>query len=80
MEIELDERGTVNLKNDLSRLGFTLSGAEFETILARLPEDIVQFVNSIFVAEGFNPDAADRHLWRQVRDAVVNAHNHRVGG
>jgi hypothetical protein len=31
------------------------------------------FTDAVFSAEGLDPDAADRHLYRQVRDVVASA-------
>lgn len=80
MEIELNERGVIRLQNNLAKLGFTLFQPDFTVLAARLPENVQEFVDAIFVAEGMNPHSVDRNLWRQVRDAVINAHDQSIGG
>ena len=76
MDIYLANKTAVKLENSLCvKLGFCSMQEKYNEIINELPTDITEFVNSIFIAEGLNPDSADRKLWRQVRDLVMEAHH-----
>ncbi|MEX0734236.1 MAG: hypothetical protein WD944_01365 [Steroidobacteraceae bacterium] len=70
----LDER---NVKALLDRLcvdlGFCLPPQEQHRLSQNPPSDIIAFTEAVFIAEGLNPEYADRHLHRQVRDYVAEA-------
>jgi hypothetical protein len=52
-------------------LGFCLPPRERERLLTSPPATVDAFTDAVFVAEGMNPELADRHLWRQVRSRVA---------
>jgi hypothetical protein len=52
-------------------LGFCLPPAEQVQLCNDPPETALAFTDAVFRAEGLNPEHADRHLYRQVRDYVV---------
>ena len=52
-------------------LGFCLPPEECARLSGSPPQTVEAFTNAVFVAEGLDPDLADRHLWRQVRDRVT---------
>ena len=54
-------------------LGFCLRHAERSRLVERPPDDAATFANEVFLAEGLNPELADRHLYRQVRDRIAEA-------
>jgi hypothetical protein len=54
-------------------LGFCLPPAEHNRLCDDPPQDVVLFTDAVFRAEGLNPEHADRHLYRQVRDYVAEA-------
>jgi hypothetical protein len=54
-------------------LGFCLPPAEIERLANDPPVDVLRFTDAVFRAEGLNPELADRHLYRQVRDSVAQA-------
>jgi hypothetical protein len=56
-------------------LGFCLPPAEQSQLEKNPPDDADSFARAVFVAEGLNPDHAGRHLYRQVRNRVVDAMN-----
>jgi len=43
------------------------------------PTDLSEFVDLIFSLEGLNPETADRHLKRKIRDLIVQAHHQDSG-
>ena len=57
------------------KLGFCSMREKFHRIVESLPMDLSKTVDEIFLAEGLVPESADRKLWRQVRDMVVQAHH-----
>jgi hypothetical protein len=60
------------LLNDLCvKLGFCLPPDDIARLVNETPPSVASFVDSVFVAEGLNPEIADRHLYRQVRDMVA---------
>jgi len=61
------------LLDDLcSELGFCLARKEREYLSANPPDSASAFANAVFAAEGLNPELADRHLWRQIRDRIAD--------
>lgn len=59
--------------NLCTELGFCLSPEACMRIQQELSEDINDFTNAVFTAEGLDPNTADRHLYRQVRAKIVEA-------
>lgn len=53
-----------------TELGFCLPPAEQARLAASPPASVRAFTDAIFIAEGLDPQLADKHLWRQVRDRV----------
>ena len=51
--------------------GFCLPSQEHDKLLANPPQELIAFVNAIFIAEGLNPDTANRSTYRAVRDRVA---------
>jgi hypothetical protein len=37
------------------------------------PSEVGEFTNAVFVAEGLDPDTADRHMYREVRAMIDDA-------
>ena len=56
-------------------LGFCLPPAAQSQLEKHPPDDADSFARAVFVAEGLNPDHAGRHLYRQVRNRIVDAMN-----
>jgi hypothetical protein len=54
-------------------LGFCLPSAQQQRLINAPPQDIEAFTNAVFVAEGLNPELADRNLYRQVQRVVAEA-------
>jgi hypothetical protein len=54
-----------------AEMGFCLSPAQFERLAGSEPNDASAFTDEVFRAEGMDPETADRHLYRQVRDVVT---------
>ena len=54
-------------------LGFCLPPQQLARIEAEEWVDVVALTDAVFMAEGLNPQAADRHLYRQVRQHVAEA-------
>ena len=73
MKIALTEPGAIRLQNELAGLGFCFSAEEYRQLMAHLPCRLTDFTNAVFKAEKMDPDFADRHLWRRVRDAILEA-------
>ena len=70
----LSEPEVDSLLNKLCiELGFCLSPESQERIRQNPPETVPKFTDTVFAEEGLDPDSADRHLYRQVRDRVVEA-------
>ena len=59
-----------------SDLGFCLPSDEHKRISSNPPDDVIAFVDAVFIAEGMNPGTADRHVYRRVRDYVSAAFKH----
>lgn len=55
------------------RLGFCLPPEAQYRLRENPPPDVRSFTEAVFVAEGLDPETADRHLYRQVRDVVAKA-------
>ena len=60
-------------------LGFCLVPEQRERLAAMAPTSVHVFTDAVFLAEGLDPQVADRHLWRQVRDRV-REHFNSAGG
>jgi len=56
------------------RLGFCLPPNEQIQLEMSPPRDALSFTNAVFVAEGLDPDTANRILYRKVRDMVAAAY------
>jgi hypothetical protein len=54
-------------------LGFCLPPSEAQNIVNHPPASVADFTNAIFMAEGLNPEVADKKLYRQIRDRVQKA-------
>ena len=62
-------------------LGFCLPPAEEARLVSSPPTSVKAFTDAVFMAEGLDPQLADKHLWRQVRDRVIEYFkNIEVGG
>lgn len=55
------------------RLGFCQPPVETQRLRELPPSDARAFTDAVFIAEGMDPELADRHLHRQVRDLVREA-------
>lgn len=55
------------------RLGFCLPPAEKQRLCEAPPASVAAFTDAVFVAEGLDPQIANRRLYRQVRDLVQEA-------
>jgi hypothetical protein len=60
-------------------LGFCLPPQEQARLIANPPDDARAFTDAAFSAEGLNPQYADRHTYRAVRDYVADAFHHNGG-
>jgi hypothetical protein len=65
------DRTGVLLDQLCADLGFCLPPEEQERLILSPPATINAFTDAIFVAEGLDPELADKRLWRQVRDRVT---------
>ena len=54
-----------------TELGFCLPPTERARLEASPPTSVQAFTDAVFVAEGIDPELADKHLWRQVRDRMA---------
>lgn len=54
-------------------LGFCLQPKAAERIARNPPDDVREFTDTVFVAEGLEPATSDRRLYRQVRNVVAEA-------
>lgn len=52
------------------RLGFCLPPVEKQRLCENPPSGVLAFTDAVFIAEGMDPELADRHLYRQIRDLV----------
>ena len=55
-----------------TELGFCLPPAERARLVASPPTTVEDFTKAVFIAEGLDPELADKHLYRQVRDRIVD--------
>ena len=70
----LTESEAQQLLDDLCvRLGFCLPPEDSKRLRESPPADPLSFTDAVFRAEGLDPDTTDRHLYRQVRNAVADA-------
>ncbi len=68
----LDQSELESLLDDLCiGYGFCLPSEEHDKLLANPPQDVIAFVDAVFIAEGLNPETASRHTYRAVRDRVA---------
>jgi hypothetical protein len=54
-------------------LGFCLAPDDKQRLINSQPNDVKAFTDSVFIAEGLNPESADKHLYRQVKSQVEAA-------
>lgn len=54
-------------------LGFCLPPEDEEHLRENPPSDVDTFTDAVFLAEGLDPQHADRHLYRRVREVVWEA-------
>ena len=75
-------RSTTELLLDrlCTELGFCLPPAEYARLAASPPTSVRAFTDAVFLAEGLDPQLADKHLWRQVRDRVIVYFNNAESG
>ena len=68
----LDQSEVKSLLDDLCiGYGFCLPSEEHDKLLANPPQDVIAFVDAVFIAEGLNPETASRSTYRAVRDRVA---------
>ena len=60
-------------------LGFCLPPEGYDRIMDEPPTDLSEFVDLVFSLEGLNPETADIHLKRKIRDLIVQAHHQDSG-
>jgi hypothetical protein len=53
--------------------GFCLPPGAAQRLASDQPDDIVDFTDAVFRAEGLDPRSADRRLYRRVRSLVADA-------
>jgi len=76
LEIVLGQKPRERLLNDLCvKYGFCLPPEGYDKILDEPPTELSEFVDLVFSLEGLNPETADLHLKRQIRDLIVQAHH-----
>ena len=54
-------------------LGFCLPPEDENRLRKNPPSDVDTFTDAVFLAEGINPQYAERHLYRRVREVVWEA-------
>jgi hypothetical protein len=70
----LNQTEVASLLADLCiRYGFCLPSDEQGKLLANPPQEVIAFVDAVFIAEGINPETSDRNTYRAVRDRVAEA-------
>jgi hypothetical protein len=70
----LDAAKTESLLSKLCiELGFCLPPEKENRLIKNPPKTIDDFTDAVFRAEGLNPEYAERHLYRQVRNKVAEA-------
>jgi hypothetical protein len=67
------------LSNLCTTLGFCLPPSDQVALRTNPPRHPDDFTRAVFLAEGLDPATADRHLYRQVRDAVRTAFHDGAG-
>jgi len=76
MQVSLSEGTRNQLLNDLCvKLGFCLPMEGRNRILDDPPEYLDEFVDLIYEFEGLNPETADLHVKRMIRDMIIKAHH-----
>lgn len=55
------------------QLGFCLPPDEQQRFKVSPPADVRSFTDAVFIAEELDPNMAERHLYRQVRDMIADA-------
>ncbi len=58
-----------------AELGFCLPPEQYARFVTSPPTSVRAFTDAVFLAEGLDPQLADKHLWRQVRDRVTEHFN-----
>ena len=77
MEIVLGQKSRERLLNDLCvKYGFCLPADGYDKIMDEPPTELSEFVDLVFTLEGLDPETADLHLKRKIRDLIVQAHHH----
>jgi hypothetical protein len=56
-----------------TKLGFCLPADEQARLCKTPPEDVDVFTKAVFLAEGFDLETVDKHLYRKVRERVAEA-------
>lgn len=70
----LTESEVLRVLDDLCvKMGFCLPPADQLRLKQCPPCDVRAFTDAVFLAEGFDVELADRHLYRRVRDMVAAA-------
>ena len=70
----LDEKAMQSLLSKLCvDLGFCLDPEKENFILKSPPDSVESFADVVFIAEGLDPEQADRRLYKRVRDVVADA-------
>ena len=68
---------TVEVESLLSKLcielGFCLPPEHENRLIENPPATIDEFTDAVFRLEGLDPQNAERHLYRQVRDKIAQA-------
>jgi hypothetical protein len=54
-------------------LGFCLPPEHENHLIENPPSTVEEFADAVFRFEGLNPQYAERHLYRQVRDKIAEA-------
>ncbi len=54
-------------------LGFCLDWQQYDELCEKPPDNVVSFVDAVFVAQRMEPAVADRALYRRVQDYVEEA-------
>ena len=55
------------------QLGLCIPPDEWLRLATEPPSEAIAFTDAVFLAEGLDPATADRHLYRQARDIVIEA-------
>ena len=73
MTVLSDHQVRVLLDRLCAQLGFCLPPDAIAQIRSDPPEEARAFADAVFAAEQMDPEMADRHLYRQVRDMISQA-------